>query len=135
MLCMRPEEGGIDQMEGVLHSFNKQWKIYYVVSAGNSEINRTQPSGEIGIESVTSTCSDRDRHRVMDSFSREALVWARSHRSSQRASTKPQRQEAIWQGVLKDQDAAEVLGLRTFMQARTLATQALVLRGFTVLVS
>ena len=45
MFCTKPEEERIDQMEGVLNSFDKQWKIYYVVSAGNSEINRTQPSG------------------------------------------------------------------------------------------
>lgn len=37
--------------------------------------------------------------------------------------------------MFKDQGTAEILGLRTFMQARALATQALVLRDFTVFVS
>ena len=82
---------------------------------------------------MTSTYSDR--HRIVDSFSKEALVWVRSHRSSQRAGTEPQSQKAIWQGIVKDQDTVEVLGLRAFVLVRALATQALVLRCFTVLVS
>lgn len=40
--------GGIDLMEGVLHLVNKQWRTYYVLGAGNVEINGTEPSGEIG---------------------------------------------------------------------------------------
>lgn len=40
--------GGIDLMEGVLHLVNKQWRTYYVLDAGNVEINGTEPSGEIG---------------------------------------------------------------------------------------
>lgn len=60
---------------------------------------------------------------------------ARSHWSSQRAGTKVQREEAIWQGVHEDQYRAESSGLRTFVQMRALATQPLVCWGFTILVS
>lgn len=59
---------------------------------------------------------------------------ARSHWSSQRAGTKVQRQETIWQGVHEDQHTAESLGLKTFVQMRALATQPLMYWGFTMLV-
>lgn len=36
-------------MESIFHSCNKQWRTYYVLDAENVEINRTQPSGEIGM--------------------------------------------------------------------------------------
>lgn len=48
MLCGKPEEGGIDVTEGVLHSFNKEWRTYCVLDARNAEINGTQTSGKTG---------------------------------------------------------------------------------------
>lgn len=49
MLCGKPKDGGIGLTEGVLHSFNKQWRIYYVLDARNAKINGTHLSGEIGL--------------------------------------------------------------------------------------
>lgn len=55
MLCVKPEEGGINQREVIFHSFKKQWRTNYVLDAGNAEVNGTQPSGERRVLTVTST--------------------------------------------------------------------------------
>ena len=84
---------------------------------------------------MTSTCSDRDRHRVLDTFSKEhwpGLGLTGQVRESAQAN---EARNDLAKGILKGQDATEVLGLGTFMQMRALDTQALVLRDFTVLVS
>lgn len=110
----------------VLPSFSKQWRTYCVLDLGNAEINGTQPSGEIGMWAVISTCSDRDRNGVMGNSLKEALAWARSHRSSLREQKGTEARNNLSRNTWGPGHSWHP---GSFMQMRSLAW------GFTVFVS